>query len=300
MIENGYVKNEQGALVQVDGMSEESKRRKHKAVCLNWMSEANAGDDESLKVLADILYTIVDKQASWTQDHIRKIPLDTSTFTCLSNIFLLFWCFVTKMVRWLCWSNNTHTNMNFTGPIQWWKRAGRRKRSWACSKNNLSQTSLYISRRRALMAMEMKKPKNSGWGPYSDLVKLGKELKNMADALMEASVSHPKVCGLLDEGKQLTQCFQLDTSSSLDCTKASGARCFFWSWSARQYTWWRSWMRLGWSLTSETWFYFQASSAVLCNWRFAWQSPHSCCTKTRHCSIEDHHDNSNCAEERRF
>ncbi|KAL1936342.1 hypothetical protein VTP01DRAFT_476 [Rhizomucor pusillus] len=35
MIENGYVKNEQGALVQVDGMSEESKRRKHKAVCLN-------------------------------------------------------------------------------------------------------------------------------------------------------------------------------------------------------------------------------------------------------------------------
>lgn len=54
------------------------------------MSEANAGDDESLRVLADILYTIVDKQASWTQDHIWKIPLDTSTFTCLSNIFLLF------------------------------------------------------------------------------------------------------------------------------------------------------------------------------------------------------------------
>ncbi|KAL1936343.1 hypothetical protein VTP01DRAFT_477 [Rhizomucor pusillus] len=45
-------------------------------------------------------------------------------------------------------------------------------------------------------------PKNSGWGPYSDLVKLGKELKNMADALMEASVSHPKVCGLLDEGER--------------------------------------------------------------------------------------------------
>lgn len=38
-------------------------------------------------------------------------------------------------------------------------------------------------------------------GPYSDQVKLGRELKLLLDALEEAGVSRPAVCGLLVDGE---------------------------------------------------------------------------------------------------
>lgn len=51
-----------------------------------------------------------------------------------------------------------------------------------------------------LFAVELKQPGSRCPGPYTDLVKLGKEMKLMLDALVLAGVRDPVVCGLLIKG----------------------------------------------------------------------------------------------------
>lgn len=58
-----------------------------------------------------------------------------------------------------------------------------------------------------LFVVEIKKPCSDNTGSYSDLVKLGKELKVMVDHLVKNGVAIPVVCGLLCAGSYSDKTF---------------------------------------------------------------------------------------------
>ncbi|KAI9255156.1 hypothetical protein BDA99DRAFT_562428 [Phascolomyces articulosus] len=175
-----------GLLKRDNGVDEEERTKNQRNTFIKYLFEASQQDDESVMIIADAFNAIIKKLPSWT-DH--KHTEDTFGYLYL-NVFL---------DHVFCQSSNLLLPKWASSML------------FACKNGEANiyedkfepDFTVYTKKRIQkfdLLAMEMKKP-NSLPGPYSDMTKLGKEMKLMTDDLALTGVSSPKVCGMLVQGE---------------------------------------------------------------------------------------------------
>ncbi|KAF7724813.1 hypothetical protein EC973_000697 [Apophysomyces ossiformis] len=165
-----------------------------KELAAKFVLDAIISRDKTLASVAFILQDLTQKCITWSEDVLVE---DTFIHQYLSTFIDYLFCRDENLKhKWA----NAMLEACLTSSSSSFKRP---RRSTVMDEEFEPDFTSYVDvhgRRFDLFCVEVKKPGGRNGGPYTDLVKLGKEMKLMLDALIKSEVPNPKVCGLLVNG----------------------------------------------------------------------------------------------------